>query len=62
MTKRKEGMQKYLNSLIRKHQKLDKQISGANQDTDDLREKKRLRLELKDLITRLQRGPEREIT
>ncbi len=55
-------MQKYLNSLIRKHQKLDKQISGANQDTDDLREKKRLRLELKDLITRLQRGPEREIT
>ncbi len=49
-------MKKYLNSLIRKHHKLDTQISAAKWDSNQLRMMKKLRLNLKDRISRLQRG------
>lgn len=55
-------MQKYLNSLIRKHRKLDRQIAEAGADIDQIHAMKRLRLKLKDHITRLRRGPERRMT
>ncbi|WP_422345521.1 YdcH family protein [Parasphingorhabdus sp.] len=49
-------MRKYLNSLIRKHRKLDKQISQARWDENQLRAMKKLRLTLKDNISQLQKG------
>ncbi len=55
-------MKKYLSSLVRKHRMLDKQISEARINKDQLRDMKRLRLNLKDHITRLRRGPERRMT
>jgi uncharacterized protein YdcH (DUF465 family) len=54
--KSRQGMRKYLNSLIRKHRKLDKQISQARWDENQLRAMKKLRLTLKDSISQLQKG------
>ncbi|QTD54960.1 hypothetical protein [Parasphingorhabdus cellanae] len=53
-------MKKYLNSLIRKHRKLDKQISQARIDRAKIHDMKRLRLKLKNQIACLRRGPERQ--
>lgn len=49
-------MRQYLNSLIRKHRKLDKQISKAKWDGNQLRAMKKLRLTLKDRISQLRQG------
>jgi uncharacterized protein YdcH (DUF465 family) len=56
MIKTREDMRQYLNSLIRKHRKLDKQISKAKWDGNQLRAMKKLRLTLKDRISQLRQG------
>lgn len=52
-------MKKYLNSLIRKHHKLGKQISEAKRNEKQVRDMKKLRLQLKEHISHLRRGPVR---
>ena len=49
-------MKNYLNSLIRKHRKLDAQIDKARHDIPKVRELKKLRLHLKDRIQQIRRG------
>ncbi len=49
-------MKQYLNSLIRKHRKLDKQISKPKWDGNQLRAMKKLRQTLKSRISELRQG------
>lgn len=55
-------MKKYINSLIRKHRKLDKQISESRTDMEQIHAMKLLQLKLKGHITFLRHGPERRMT
>ena len=55
-------MKNYLNSLIRKHRKLDEKILKLRHDSAQVRELKKLRLKLKDRIQQLHRGPARQLS
>lgn len=55
-------MKKYLNCLIRKYRKLDKQISESRTDMEQIHAMKLLRLKLKGHITLLHHGPEHRTT
>lgn len=46
-------MKAYLNSLILKHRRLDKKIAGSRLGAEQMREHKKVRLQLKDKIHRL---------
>lgn len=49
-------MKNYLNSLIRKHRKLDAQIETARHDITQVRKLKKMRLLLKDRIQLIRRA------
>ena len=48
-------MKNYLNSLIRKHRKLDAQIEKTRHDVQQVRKLKKMRLKLKDRIQLIHR-------
>ncbi|WP_161486487.1 hypothetical protein [Parasphingorhabdus sp.] len=52
-------MKDYKNSLIRKHRKLEQQLSTDNQDPEQMRELRRLQQNLAERIQQIQRGPQR---
>ena len=49
-------MKNYLNSLVRKHRKLDRQIEKARHDVTQVRKLKKMRLQLKDRIQLIRRA------
>ncbi len=49
-------MKNYLNSLIRKHRKLDAQIDKVRHDVSQVRKLKKMRLQLKDRIQLIRRS------
>lgn len=49
-------MKNYLNSLVRKHRKLDAQIAKTRHDVHQVRKLKKMRLKLKDRIQLIRRN------